>query len=112
MRLGLAALLAIAAVMGVDRKLIGATPTMEELNVSRAWVATHFDTGDTAPPFSFRYDGQPVTGALREWRTDCVVRKLDDSRIERTSHLHRLSIPGLKSNAWLLNTVIIPPLNG
>ena len=84
MRLGLAALLAIAAVMGVDRKLIGATPTMEELNVSRAWVATHFDTGDTAPPFSFRYDGQPVTEALREWRTDSVVRELDDSRIERT----------------------------
>ena len=83
MRLGLAALLAIAAVMGVDQMVMGATPTMEELNVSRAWIASYFETGDTAPPFSFCYDGQQVTEALREWRTDSVVRELDDSRIER-----------------------------
>ena len=84
MRLQLAALLAIAAAVGVDQKVMGATPTMEELTVSRAWVATHFESGDTTPPFSFRYGGQPVAGRLKMWRIDSDVRELDDSRTERT----------------------------
>ena len=84
MRLGLAALLAISIAVGTENRVEGATPTMEELDVSREWIATHFESSGTAPPFSFRYDGQPMSEALLEWRTDSVARKLDDSRIERT----------------------------
>ena len=84
MRLELAVLLAIAAAMGVNQKVIGATPTMEELNISREWVATRFEPGAAAPPFSFRYGDQPVTGELKTWQSGSEVRKLDDSRTERT----------------------------
>ena len=84
MWLGLAALLAIAIAVGIENRAEGTTPTMEELDISRAWVATHFESSDAAPPFSFRYGGQPVTEALQAWRTDSVVRKLSDSRTERT----------------------------
>lgn len=83
MRLELVASLAIALAVGIVNGAEGASPTMEELDVSSAWVATHFESSGTAPPFSFRYGGQPITEALREWRTDSVARELDDSRIER-----------------------------
>ncbi len=83
MRLELAALLAIAIAVGIENRAEGATPTMEEMDVSRAWIATHLESSGAAPPFSFRYDGQPITEALRQWRTDSVARKLDDSRVER-----------------------------
>ena len=84
MRLVLAILLTIPITVRLQDSVAGATRTMEELDVSRAWVATYFESSGTAPPFSFRYDGQPITEALREWRTDSVARKLDNSRIERT----------------------------
>ena len=84
MWLELAALLAIVIAVGIENRADGTTPTMEELNISRTWVATHFESSDAAPPFSFRYGGQPVAEALQAWRTHSVVRKLDDSRTERT----------------------------
>ena len=84
MRLQLAALLAITAVVGVYQKVMGATPTMEELNVSRAWAATHFESSNTVPPFSFRYGGQLVMEELKIWRIESEARKVDDSRTERT----------------------------
>ena len=84
MRLELAALLAIAITVGIENRVEGATPTMQELDVSRAWVAAHFESSGIAPPFSFRYDGQPMSETLIEWRTESEIRKLDDSRIERT----------------------------
>ncbi len=84
MRLELAALLAISIAVGTDNRVEGATPTMDELDVSRAWIAAYFESSGTAPPFSFRYDGQSMSEALLEWRIDSAARKLDDSRIERT----------------------------
>ncbi len=84
MRLELAALLAIAMVVGVVNSAEGGTPTMEELNVSREWVATYFESSGTALPFSFRYGGQPIAEVLETWHTRSDARKLDDSRTERT----------------------------
>ena len=62
----------------------GATPTMEELDVSREWIVTHFESSGTAPPFSFRYGGRSVTLELKTWQIATDLRKLDDSRTERT----------------------------
>lgn len=62
------------------------SPTPAELSDARTWTDRQFANtpNETAPPFSFLYDGKPSKELLNKWTFSETVRKIDAVRTERT----------------------------
>jgi len=61
-----------------------AKPTFYEMGVLKKWVAAHFGSEGSIPPFSFIYGGKPWADLLRAWKVERVSRDLDEHRMQHT----------------------------
>ncbi len=57
----------------------------EEMAEKESWVATKFrDTGESEPPFSFRYGSEAFGDVAKHWAVERSEKVVDDQRTERT----------------------------
>jgi alpha-galactosidase len=63
----------------------GRSPSSEEVEISRAWFQSAFDSEELSAglPFSFIYDGKPSTEFLKTWDSKVTTENFADGRIVR-----------------------------
>ncbi len=73
----------LSIVTAVSREAYAASPTSEEMDAARRWVAAKLESESPDPPFAFTYGGRPSRELLGTWELEQAEQQLDDQRTQR-----------------------------
>ncbi len=75
--------LVASMVLAAPRLAQPISPTREDNEELRSWVAARFAADAARPPFSFDYDNRSFGMILKAWRAQRSERQLDERRVRR-----------------------------